>query len=97
MQEGYLCSIVFLCVVFASCTDIYQHQARKKSSSPNGYQALSLFSRAYALSRLNKKLLWAFLTLGVVHVGLGLVFIYDGTGRGELCFTSSAIVLSKVL
>ncbi|KAF9648632.1 hypothetical protein BDM02DRAFT_3186957 [Thelephora ganbajun] len=37
--------------------------------------------RAYALSRLNQKLLWTFLILGVVHVGLGAIIVYDGTDR----------------
>lgn len=40
-------------------------------------------ARAYALSPLNKKLLWTLLTLGVVNIGLGIADIYEGHGRGE--------------
>lgn len=61
-------------------------------TSPNAqfYSNLdtSLF-RAYALSRLNRKLLWMFLTLGAVHVGLGIALLYDTTGRGKLCVSHS--------
>ena len=85
MQEGYLCSIVFLCVVFAPGTGVYQYKARNRADDPSAFQTLPPLDRAYALSRLNRKLLWAFPALGVVHVGLGISLIYDGTGRGPFC------------
>ena len=94
MQEGYLCPTVFLCLVFAYRAGIYRHQVRKKANSPNVFQALMLHARAYALSRLNRKLLWAFLTLGGIHVAIGLMFIYDGAGRGE--FMSLTLPMSLI-
>jgi hypothetical protein len=46
--------------------------------------------RAYALSRLNQKLLSKFLVLGVVNIAIGIVVIYDSYGRGELSICISA-------
>jgi hypothetical protein len=48
------------------------------------FKTLVHAARTYALSRLNRKLLRVFLTLGMVHVGLGIVLMYDSRDRGEL-------------
>jgi len=89
VQQGYLRPIVFLRAVFTPRTGVYQHQARNQIGGPNGFQTLLLLARAYALSRLDRKLLWAFFALGTVHVGLGISLIYDGTGRGQPCIAHS--------
>ena len=55
-------------------------------------------TRAYALSRLEKKLLWAFFVLGVVDISLGVVVIYYGRGRSKSPTVCSLVMgLSMVI
>lgn len=87
MQEGYLRPSVFLYMVLAPCAGFYQHQARNKFGNLTVFKTSALAARTYALSRLNRKLLQVFLTLGMVHVGLGIALMYDSRDRGELYLT----------